>query len=99
MGRRRKCQRPSSKCQRVGTHAVLRTRSPVIANAIAATLVHIETTTGQVPHAYFKWSEGNPMWNFLRFLLLGEGNVAPTTQEVLRRAVPDITHRPVIHVS
>jgi hypothetical protein len=85
--------------ERIGNHGVLRTKSPVIANAIAAMLIHLEQTTGQVPHAYFKWTEGNPIWNLVRFLLLGEGNVAPITQEVLRRAVPDVTHRPVVHVS
>ena len=85
--------------ERIGNHGVLRARSPVVANAIAALLIHLEKTTGQVPHAYFKWSEGNPIGNLLRFLLLGEGNVAPITQEVLRRAIPDVKHRPVVHVS
>jgi hypothetical protein len=85
--------------ERIGNHSVLRAKSPVIANAIAAMLIHLEKTTGRVPHAYFKWTEGNPIGNLLRFLLLGEGNVAPVTQEVLRRAVPDVTHRPVVHVS
>jgi len=85
--------------ERIGNHGVFRARSPVIANAIAAMLIHLEKTTGQVPHVYFKWTEGNPMGNLVRFLLLGEGNVAPITQEVLRRAIPDLKHRPVVHVS
>ncbi len=85
--------------ERIGNHGVLRARSPVVANAIAALLIHLEKTTGRVPHAYFKWTEGNPIGNLLRFLLLGEGNVAPITQEVLRRAIPDVKRRPVVHVS
>jgi len=84
---------------RRGKHAVLRATSPVIANAIAAMLIHLETTTGKVPHAYFKWTEGNPIGNLFRFMVLGEGDVAPITHEVLRRAIPDADHRPVIHVS
>jgi hypothetical protein len=52
-----------------------------------------------VPHAYFEWTEGNPIGNLFRFLFFGEGDVAPLTHEVLRRAVPDVNHRPVIHVS
>ena len=84
---------------RIGKHSVLHARSPVIANAIAAVLIHLEKTTGKVPHAYFKWTEGNPIGNLFRFLLLGEGDVAPITHEVLRRAIPDAKHRPVIHVS
>ncbi len=84
---------------RIGNHYVLRARSPVIANAIAALLIHLEQTTGKVPHAYFKWTEGNPIGNLFRFMIFGEGDVAPIAHEVLRRAIPDIKHRPVIHVS
>ena len=62
-------------------------------------MIHVEKATGKVPHGYFKWTEGNPVGNLLRFLILGEGDVAPLTHEVLRRAVPDRKHRPVIHVS
>lgn len=85
--------------ERVGKHTILRARSAVVPNAIAALLIHLEKTTGKVPHAYFKWHEGNPVGNVFRFLFFGEGDVAPVTHEVLRRAVPDATHRPVIHVS
>jgi len=84
---------------RVGKHAVLRARSPVVANAIAALMIHLEKSTGKLPHAYFSWTEGNPVGNLLRFLILGEGDVAPITHEVLRRAVADPAHRPVVHVS
>jgi len=84
---------------RVGPHNVLSAKSPVVANSIAALLIHIEKTTGEVPHAYFKWKEGNPVANVFRFIFLGEGDAAPVTHEVLRRAVPDLSKRPVIHVS
>jgi hypothetical protein len=83
----------------VGRYAVLQAQSPVVPNAIAALLIHLEKTTGRIPHAYFKWTEGNPIGNLLRFLILGEGDVAPIAHEVLRRAIPDPKHRPVIHVS
>jgi hypothetical protein len=85
--------------ERIGPHAVLRARSPVVANAIAALLIELEKTTGKIPHAYFSSTEGNPVGNLIRFHLLGEGDVAPITHEVLRRAVPDPAHRPVIHVT
>lgn len=84
---------------RLGSHNVLCAKSPVVANSIAALLIHLEKTTGEVPHAYFKWKEGNPVMNVFRFLFLGEGDAAPVTHEVLRRAVPDLDRRPVIHVS
>jgi hypothetical protein len=85
--------------RRVGPHRVLSARSPVIANAFAALLIDLEKQTGKVPHAYFGWTEGNPIANFLKFLFLGEGDTAPVTHEVLRRAIQDPTRRPVIHVS
>jgi hypothetical protein len=84
---------------RLGKHCILHARSPMVANSIAATLIHIEKVTGRVPHIYFKWTEGNPVANIFRFLFLGEGDAAPITHEVLRKAVPDINRRPVVHVS
>jgi hypothetical protein len=84
---------------RLGRHAILQAEGPVVPNAIAALLIYLEKATGKIPHGYFQWTEGNPIGNLLRFLILGEGDVAPITHEVLRRAIPDPQHRPVIHVS
>ena len=83
----------------IGKHYILRAKSPVIPNAIAALLIHLEKTTGRVPHGYFKWTEGNPTLNLICFLFLGEGDTAPIVHEVLRRAIKDTKHGPVIHVS
>ncbi len=85
--------------ERLGKHRVLRAKSPVVPNAIAALLIHLESSTGNAPHAYFKWHEGNPISNLFAFLFFGEGDAAPITHEVLRRAVQDPTKRPVVHVS
>jgi hypothetical protein len=85
--------------ERVGKHCILRGRSPVVANSIAATLMHFESTTGKVPHGYFSWTEGNPIGNLFRFIFFGEGDVAPLVHEVLRRAVAEPGRRPVVHVS
>ncbi len=84
---------------RVGNHYVLRAKSAVVANSIAALLIHLEKMTGKVPHGYFKWTEGNPIGNLMQFLFIGEGDVAPVTHEVLRRAVRDPDRRPIVHVS
>ena len=83
----------------VGNHNVLYATSPMVANSIAALLIHLEKTTGKLPHVYFKWKEGNPVANVFRFLFLGEGDTAPVTHEVLRRAVPSVKRRPIVHVS
>jgi hypothetical protein len=85
--------------ERVGKHRILRTTSPVVPNAFAALLIELEKRTGRVPHAYFKWHEGNPVANLFAFLFFGEGDTAPLTHEVLRRAILDPKHRPVVHVS
>jgi hypothetical protein len=83
---------------RIGNHRILRATSPAIPNAIAATLLEAQKRTGQIAHAYFGWTEGNPIGYVLRYIVLGEGDTAPVTREVLRRAVRDQEQRPRIHV-
>ena len=83
---------------RVGKHHILRATSPAIPNAIAATLLEAQKRSGQVSHAYFGWTEGNPIAYVLKYFLLGEGDTAPVTREVLRRAVKNQRERPRIHV-
>jgi protein tyrosine phosphatase (PTP) superfamily phosphohydrolase (DUF442 family) len=92
-------QRLSVQGVRVGHHCLLHARSPMVSNSIAAILIQIGKVTGQVPHIYFKWREGNPVINIFRFLFLGEGDAAPLTHEVLRKAVRNIERRPIVHVS
>jgi hypothetical protein len=82
-----------------GSSRILRARSAVVANSIAALLIHLERTTGCVPHVYFHWTDVNPVTNIMRFIFLGEGDTAPLTHEVLRRAIKDERRRPVVHVS
>ena len=68
------------------------------ANAIAGLLLNLRDRTGTIPHAYFGWTEGNPVTYVLKYLFLGEGDTAPVTREVLRRAIRTPTDRPRIHV-
>jgi hypothetical protein len=82
----------------IAGHRVLRCTSPAIPNAIAALLLYCRDTTGTIPHAYFGWTEGNPITYLLKFLAFGEGDTAPVTREVLRQAEPAPERRPRIHV-
>jgi hypothetical protein len=79
-------------------YRILEVHGPVVPNTIASVLLHIRDVTGLMPHIYFRWTEGNPVVNLLRFLFLGEGEIAPVTREVLREAEPDVTRRPWVHV-
>ncbi|QOT18707.1 amino acid transporter [Paenarthrobacter sp. YJN-5] len=79
-------------------YKILEVHGPVVPNTIASVLLHIRDATGLMPHIYFRWTEGNPLTNLFRFLVLGEGEIAPVTREVLREAVPDVTKRPWVHV-
>jgi hypothetical protein len=79
-------------------YQVLQVHGPAVPNGIAAVLLHIRDVTGLMPHVYFRWTQGDPLVNLLRFLVFGAGEIAPVTREVLRRAEPDVTRRPWVHV-
>jgi len=82
----------------IGGYRVLRTSSPAIPNAIAGLLLDLRDRTYSIPHAYFGWTEGNPIAYLLKFLAFGEGDTAPVCREVLRKAEPDPDRRPRIHL-
>jgi len=79
-------------------YRVLAVTGSSVPNAIAALLLQVRDRSGTIPHVYFEWTEGNPLTQLLRFLLLGSGEVAPVTREVLREAEPDRARRPHVHV-
>ncbi len=80
-----------------GRYRVLTVESSSVPNALAALLLTVRDTTDRIPHIYFEWTEGHPFGHFLRFLLFGQGEVAPVTREVLREAEPDRARRPRVH--
>lgn len=82
----------------IGNYRVLRTKSPAVPNAIASFLIHTRDITGQIPHVYFGWTEGNPLLYVLKFIFFGEGDTAPVTHEILRQAESDPSRRPAVHV-
>lgn len=82
----------------VGPYHVLACQSAAVPNAIAALLLYIRDRTGQIPHVYFGWTEGNPIMYLLKVLAFGEGDTAPVTREVLRQTETDPHRRPRVHV-
>lgn len=82
----------------VGSHHVLRADAPAVPNAIAALLLYLRDQTGIVPDVYFGWDNKGPLENAASFFFFGEGDIAPLTREVLRKAEPDEERRPLVHV-
>lgn len=84
--------------ENIGGYRILRTQAPAVPNAIAALLLYLRDKTGKIPHIYFSWSEGNPLMYMVRYILLGEGDTAPVTREILRQAESEPERRPNVHV-
>ena len=82
----------------VGPYKIFRAEAPAVPNAIAAIALYLRDRTTKIPHIYFGWAEGNPIHYLIRFILFGEGDIAPVTREVLRKAEPNPEWRPAVHV-
>lgn len=79
-------------------YRVLTLESSSVPSALAALMLWIRDTTHRRPHIYFEWTEGSPVANFARYLIFGQGEVAPVTREMIRQAEPDRRRRPHVHV-
>jgi hypothetical protein len=82
-----------------GSNQIFHARSAAVANSIAALLIYLKQGKECIPHVYFHWTDVNPVINGMRYVFLGEGDTAPLTHEVLRRAIKDPAQRPIVHVS
>ena len=78
---------------------ILSCTSAAVPNAIAAILLALRDRTGKVPHAYFDWSEQNPLSSAVKYIFLGEGETATLAREILRETEKDPQQRPRIQVA
>lgn len=78
---------------------VLEVNGPTVPNALAAVALRLRDASGREPHLFFRWTEGNPVLEGLRFFVLGEGEIAAVTREVLRAAEHDPARRPWVHAA
>jgi hypothetical protein len=77
---------------------ILQVHSSHVPGTIGAVMLLLRVITGLMPHVCFRWTEGNPLVDLVRFLVLGEGGIAPVSREVLCEAEPDLSRRPWVHV-
>ena len=56
---------------REGRDRIFRATSAAVPNSIAALLIYLKQATGCIPHAYFHWTDVNPVVNVMRYIFLG----------------------------
>ena len=82
-----------------GRYRVLTLESSSVSNALAALLLDVRDSTGVTPARLLRVDRGQPGAQLRRgSCCSGQGEVAPTTREVLRRAERDRRRRPHVHV-
>ena len=69
-----------------------------IAHTLAAVALEM-AKVGRPPEIHFGWTDESPVSGTLGFLLFGEGNVPWMVRELIHRAEPDPTRRPLIIIA
>jgi hypothetical protein len=84
--------------QEEGRYVMKITGAASIAHTLAAVALEM-AKVGRPPEIHFGWTEDSPVSGTLGFLLFGEGNVPWMVRDLIRRAEPDETRRPLIIIA
>lgn len=84
--------------QQEGRFIMRITGAASISHTLAATALEM-AKVGRPPEIHFGWTDESPVSGTLGFLLFGEGNVPWMVRDLIRRAEPDETRRPVIIIA
>ena len=91
-------QKPLMQIEREHDAEVIRVRHCTSIAHVIATIGLAFREVGQPPELHFTWSNESPMAANLHFLLLGQGNIPWMVHELMRKAEPDATRRPLVMV-
>jgi hypothetical protein len=84
--------------QEEGRYVMKITDAASIAHTLAAVALEL-AKVGRPPEIHFGWSDESPLSVSFGFLFFGEGNVPWMVRELLRKAEPDVTKRPLVTVA
>ncbi|HEY1188613.1 MAG TPA: amino acid transporter [Gemmata sp.] len=84
--------------QEEGRYVVKITGAASIAHTLAALALEM-AKVGRPPEVHFGWTDDSPVSGTLGFLLFGEGNVPWMVRDLIRRAQPDESKRPLIIIA
>jgi hypothetical protein len=84
--------------QEEGRYVMKITGAASIAHTLAAVALEM-AKVGRPPEIHFGWTDDSPVSGTLGFLLFGEGNVPWMVRDLIRRAEPDETRRPLIIIA
>jgi hypothetical protein len=84
--------------QEEGRYVMKITHAASIAHTLAAVALEM-AKVGRPPEIHFGWTDDSPVSGTLGFLLFGEGNVPWMVRDLIRRAEPDESRRPLIIIA
>jgi len=84
--------------QEEGKYILKITDAASISHTLAALALEM-SKAGHVAEIHFGWTDESPVSGTLGFLLFGEGNVPWMVRELIHRAEPDPSKRPLIIIA